>query len=637
MPLVPPPPRLSLWLLGNQEAVARSLAGDAAAGVAGTQAGLRHTLIDLRDAPPTDLTIGSRRERRVVAYSLGQGVALGSEGSHGALVESRIEGGAAQGSYAVSAEESLDLVLGGGDDGGDGMAPQLAVRQRLSALEASRLRDSGGGDPIRIEARLELTLQSPGQSPGGLPAPEGLVAADVAALRQSSIVLGDRGSEVAIHSRLVLSGLPAIGTVVGLDDSELQSGGGDDSVTITAAVEGGAGPHAVALDRARIQLGGGQDRLRLEGAVRHSRIETGSGSTRWQMKGPIEASVLLVPTASAVDAVLGDEAVELQVLGHGQVSLRAGGSADRFRLDDTLQGWLDGGGGVDRLVLEPGALAQESRTREERLVLEGPGQGALAGLRFEGIEEVVLPSPRRDVRLTPEGALSGGLRTGEGSRLDYSAWRDAVMVDLREGRATAFAAGAAGGIDGVEEVLGGEAEDHLVAGSTTRRLLGGPGDDWLELSDWFGFDGRPGAALVGGAGQDLFVLPPLGSASSAALRSPAALLDLQRLPSPRLALSDRLAQWQPSALRPGSEELVVLQPSGLEALGDPRLLPLAPLEQLLAGMGDHAPQLAIATGRNGSELVRLDSGSSYQSLLDLPALQLDAERPSAPPLLTAIG
>lgn len=670
-----PQPQLSLRLLSVQEAAARSLTADAAAGLATTQAGLRNTHLNLREAPATDLILTSSRDLRLGARSGEQGIFLSSQGSHGAVVSSRIEGGEALGSMQLAAEDALSLVFGAA---GEGERPQLDVSERVSALDTSLLSDSGGGDPIRIAAEMAVSIQSP----AGMPAPQGVLAVEAAALRESAIVLGDQGADLSISSRLRLSGLPEegteereasfqlVGTAVGLANSHLQSGSGDDRVTISAVVEpvaswvpgldGRGSLAAVALDHALIQLGGGRDRLLVDGAVRRSRIETGAGTTTWQVNGAIEESVLQLTAGTRVEAELGAQAADLQVVGDGELFLQAGEASDRLRLDGALQGWVKGGEGKDQLVVDvrSGDAAVEgvlAKAEPPLVLLEGPGQGVLGGLHFFEIEELLLPSRASTVWVAPEGSLAGGLRTAAGSSLDYSAWREGVSIDLRQGRATAFAAEEAGGVEGVDEVRGGEGPDHLVGGSTTRRLVGGSGVDRLEFSEWHGLGTSPGTILVGGSGNDLFVLPRLEragasasitsasitSASSDRLGATARLLDLQLvppdpLPSPdplpllasqsRHSLSDRLALWQPSALQPGGEELVVLQPSGVEGLGDPRLLPLAPLSQLLAGMGDHAPQLAIATGSGGSELVRLDSGSSFQTLLDLPALRLAADR-----------
>jgi hypothetical protein len=146
-------------------------------------------------------------------------------------------------------------------------------------------------------------------------------------------------------------------------------------------------------------------------------------------------------------------------------------------------------------------------------------------------------------------------------------------------------------------------------------LRAGGGDDrlWLPEAPHGG-----SLSLWGEGGRDLWVLPgsPCGGGSLL-------LADLQWEPafgaSLGLArLSDDLA-WGDAASP--------LIPSGPEGLGQARLLPIAPLEQLLAGLSPAAgappldPQLAIATGSHGSQLLWLDPlAGSHTVVASLPAL-----------------
>ena len=72
----------------------------------------------------------------------------------------------------------------------------------------------------------------------------------------------------------------------------------------------------------------------------------------------------------------------------------------------------------------------------------------------------------------------------------------------------------------------------------------------------------------------------------------------------------------------GSVQL--LTPSSLDALGDSRLLPIAPIEQLLAGqanLGSQAVnQLAIGTTATGAELLALGARGGYGVITHLPAI-----------------
>ena len=160
-----------------------------------------------------------------------------------------------------------------------------------------------------------------------------------------------------------------------------------------------------------------------------------------------------------------------------------------------------------------------------------------------------------------------------------------------------------------------------------RLRLGADGGDWsLDLRAGGGDDqlwlpqGPQGGSLSlwGEGGRDLWVLPRVPSGAGAVV-----LADLQweqavgaPLGPPRL--SDDLA-W--------GDATSPLIPSGPEGLGQARLLPIAPLEQLLAGLdpASGAPlpesQLAIATGSHGSQLLWLDPlAGGHTVVASLPAL-----------------
>lgn len=142
-------------------------------------------------------------------------------------------------------------------------------------------------------------------------------------------------------------------------------------------------------------------------------------------------------------------------------------------------------------------------------------------------------------------------------------------------------------------------------------LRAGGGDDRLWLPEV-----PPSASLSlwGEAGRDLWVLPSQVRGGGSVV-----LADLQW--DGALRLSDDLA-W--------ADADTPLIPSGLEGLGQARLLPIAPLEQLLAGLGTAAgqgnvapldPQLAIATGSTGSQLLWLDPLTGGGTVVaSLPAL-----------------
>ena len=145
--------------------------------------------------------------------------------------------------------------------------------------------------------------------------------------------------------------------------------------------------------------------------------------------------------------------------------------------------------------------------------------------------------------------------------------------------------------------------------------------------------------LLGGGGRDLFVLPDPQQAWSItgpwlACRPSLTDLSLVVQADGSLGLSDRLAFRQvstppglrdaPSAASPDSD-LNEPVPSGATGVGDIRLLPIAPLELLLAGMDSASPlQPAIALGSDASLLVLLGPGQRIQELASLPGLHQPA-------------
>ena len=99
--------------------------------------------------------------------------------------------------------------------------------------------------------------------------------------------------------------------------------------------------------------------------------------------------------------------------------------------------------------------------------------------------------------------LTGGFHGGAGvDTLDYSAYATSVLVNL----SLRAAQGVTGGVDGIENVTGGLADDALTGDGGPNALRGGPGDD--TLSGLGGNDilvgGTGNDTLAGGPGDDVF-------------------------------------------------------------------------------------------------------------------------------------
>jgi hypothetical protein len=253
-------------------------------------------------------------------------------------------------------------------------------------------------------------------------------------------------------------------------------------------------------------------------------------------------------------------------------------------------------------------LAGGNNTIEIRsdLAIHGP-QGPQWQLQTVALDRSAVSSGAGDDSLRIDGAIVD-------SSLDLGAGSNSALLQgpVQDGRLQ-LAAGSR------NQVQLGPQADRLRLGADAADwslvLRAGGGDDllWLPAGPHGG-----SLSLWGEGGRDRWVLPgpPSGSGSLV-------LADLQwDIPSDALLgpprLSDDLA-WGDGA--------TPLIPSGPEGLGQARLLPIAPLAQLLAGLDPAAggppldPQLAIATGSQGSELLWLDPLAGRHTVVaSLPAL-----------------
>jgi hypothetical protein len=132
--------------------------------------------------------------------------------------------------------------------------------------------------------------------------------------------------------------------------------------------------------------------------------------------------------------------------------------------------------------------------------------------------------------------------------------------------------------------------------------------------------------LGGGSGRDLFVISGLEQGTPLSWDGKNGIPQLVDLDlgfngtTNGIGITDTIG-WVRSQTLPGGESQQTfdrLTPSGLAGIGDVRLLPIAPLEQLLAGMGSNTQQLAIATDSNGGGQLYL-LGSQGQGSAQLVA------------------
>ncbi|WP_216903139.1 hypothetical protein [Synechococcus sp. CCY 9618] len=430
-------------------------------------------------------------------------------------------------------------------------------------------------------------------------------------------------------------------------DSLLDVGGGDDQVSIATWLEPAwpvpleanlaagtddrdADLQKIALLDSVVILGDGDDQLSVDGAVIGSRLDLGSGSNGLQITGRLEdSSVALAPDSSnAIRLGDGDDGLTITLASGEQAVLHLDTAAgdDLILLPlEGLSGSIDGGAGHD-------TLRNGSESAPLAVSLDGPGTGTLGALGFRNLETLFLGDGGSLVSVGAQGSLEGVLEAGSGvDGLDYAAWQEPVTVDLGRGEAS----GILGGILGFEEVRGGSGNDRLIAAADTVRLDGGEGDDEFDLdlsapsTAWTSAD--PPLVVIGGLGRDRFVLAGMEAIRTMAAGSDGVLpvlADLAFSPDTGngIGLTDLVSWRQGGVLLGGDGDggVVDLTPAGLEGIGQPRLLPIAPLQQLVAGIGARTTgmdQLAIATGEMGSRLVLLGSDRSITAIADLPGLR----------------
>jgi hypothetical protein len=175
-------------------------------------------------------------------------------------------------------------------------------------------------------------------------------------------------------------------------------------------------------------------------------------------------------------------------------------------------------------------------------------------------------------------------------------------VDLDLGTSTAIGGGAPGSLRGFEQVIGGNGNDLLISSGAFLGIDGGLGDDvmYLRWSPWLSTNFE-GIQVNGGAGKDLFVFSGLDGQAPASWDGVSGLptlsdLDLSYDNSKGIGLTDRIGVVQTTIAADGSQSqlFTALTPSGVSGVGNVKLLPIAPIQQLLTGMADNTRQLAIS-------------------------------------------
>jgi len=650
---VNPLPQLVLVVVRTvSSASSRTVEGKAVSDQNATQVGIENTLLDLRAAAAGQgLRLDSDRTLQSFAFSELDDADLSLVAEHIGLLNTTVLNGNGSDALIVNARDLLQLGL---------FTPTRAtatVNSELTGMQDSSIQGVPGADYVALEGLTNLTFTGLGGSD------QAYLSFDLltTALKNSGILLGEGNDTITINSGYLvanqtgLSAQQASGLsfdlgdtptsagdgsnwmfslnarAVGLENSLLDVGGGNDRVSILTMIdtdlENNLGVlyndpftriklERVGLLDSEVRLGSGDDELRVNGAVIGSTIDLGSGSNTLWLDGEVSGSSRIL---------MGDGNNTIIVNAGLGGTVQGGAGDDRFSLSTLeLAGQLDGGAGFD-------TLEAAAADRREVLLISGADRGNLDGLRFENIESVDLGSGNDVALLDIDGSLTGQLLGGAGlDRLEYSNWKLPVNVDLDRGSATGIGGGSSGSLLGFEQVVGGLGRDTLISSGAFDGIDGSEGDDLLFLrwSPWLSGAGQ-GLQVSGGGGRDLMVFSGLEQQAPSFWDGLSGLPDLVDLDlSPNLdgngGFTDSIGWLRNEAIAGGGsqESFLRLTPSGLEGLGDARLLPIAPLEQLLAGMATDTRQLAIASdGQFGSQLHLLGSqgiGTS-QVIANLPS------------------
>ena len=593
-------------------ASSRSLEGMATTSASLRQVGFEDTTLNAASTPNLGLELRSDRIVPVSAVSDLDAADLALISEHVSLLRSTFNLGSGADVLILGSHDLFELAT---------LAATRAtasVNTRTAGLDGSSVSTGQGDDLVSLEAIARLTFTGVGT------AEEARLHFSLLteAMRNSQLLLGDGHDRVTINSGffdgagelfqaaaeggfaffLGQNGLPLSSgsdvafslnaTAIGLNNSLIDTGAGDDSLSLFTRIDesvaadlltqGISDPSLsftrIGLLNSELRMGEGNDLVRINGSVVDSLIDLGPGVNQLIIEGP------LLGNSRVLMGEGGGGAIFRQGLG----GLVRGGPGDEvFTLGSlSLAGEVDGGGGDDTLSASGSVLGAR-----DLLLVNKPNAGNLAGTRFRDIGTISLGRGDDVVVMDLNGTLTGRLLGGEGlDRLEFTNWSLPVQVDLDLGSSTAIMAGRPGGLLGIEQVVGGLGNDLLVSSGAFAGIDGADGDDTLYLrwSPWLS-PADAGLQLRGGAGRDLFVISGLDQPLPQGWDRVSGLpvltdLDLSSAGPTGIGLTDRIA-W----------ERQVLQPSGVEGLGNARLLPIAPLEQLLGGMTDDTRQLAIAS------------------------------------------
>lgn len=654
-----PLPQLVLVIVqGESSAMARSLYGTAASKINARQVDIANSNIEYRSGLPVAGEAISNRIVPASATSRFNDASLELDLEHISLLDTMIRAGNATDLLVYRVDELLDLgLLASG-------RTSASVASRSAVLDNTNITTKAGDDRIALEALMNLRFHGLGES-----SQTDLVFRLLTqGLKDSFLSLGSGANTVTVnsgfyrsHQGVALGDVLGLGLdfdfpnrkdlpsgsdwsfnlnakAIGLDKSNLLFGGEDDELTVFTAIDQDLGrqlgdrmldPNTnirlqqIGLLDSSVDMGGGNDRVRINGAIINSVIDLGDGNNSLILEQALR-------DGSRIEMGDGVNTVQVSKMLGGVVE---GGNGDnRFLFDDLiLAGELNGGEGFNTLTATGKSASAPLSDIRDVVALSGPDQGFFNGMRFRSIQEIDTGLGDDVVIMTLNGSLTGRLLGGDGlNRLEFSSWDLPVIVDLDAGLATGIFGGRNGGLSAFQSAVGSKANDTLAASGRFKSLSGGGGSDTflLRWSPWesptdtgltLGLNPLSDQVVLSGLEQNLpeawdrrFGLPVISS------------LDLSQSPG----VTDQIL-WQRDS------GVLELTPSGTEGLGDATRLPIAPLDQLLSGMVDSTPQLAVNTspllapGGGAAELILLGSSGSelFHTVAKLPGATFGVHDP----------
>ncbi len=262
-----------------------------------------------------------------------------------------------------------------------------------------------------------------------------------------------------------------------------------------------------------------------------------------------------------------DEGIVNSIAFVGFGNLTGGTGKDTFVIESVVNGLIDGGGGtngIEFFVNVPVTVNLQTETATDTGgfanlqsfigsamiadTLIGPNttstwtitaanEGTLNAMTFSGFANLLGGTAMDTFNFGAIGGISGKINGGGGGDwLDYSAYGNAVTVNLALGTATAVD----GGVSKIQNVRGGSGVDNLTGNSQGNILIGGGGDSTIN-----GGTGRSiliagtGNDLIGGTGSDSVT----GGSGSDILIGGYTSYDSSSLAND-LALESILSEWQ---------------------------------------------------------------------------------------------